>query len=547
MGEQPWGRDASVAGHRHGAAYSLGLLFCAFVLLSHTAPALAQYIGLPTVFNGPIPAAPAPTGASGEPTVTGPSPPWLLTPSLTLGETYTDNVTLAPPGHARSDLITTISPGLNLVGQTAHVNLAVTYDPQLLLFALGTSSPVLQQQLLGTGKIEVYPQEVFVDGSASISQAYVSNAGAFAPTNLTTNNNLQTVDAVNLSPYILHHLGSYADTETRYRFSLVSTGGTEGTGAGAVGIGTQTTNQFISTIKGGDYFGSLGWTLTSSYTQTSGLSTITGVAGNASSIDELERLDVSYPVYERVSAIGSLGYERIKDPTLTMQPSGLLWDIGLQYDPSPFVSVSASYGHHPIGTDYAFSARYDVSAQTHLNASYSQTVQTTQSLIAANLNGFVVGPGGVLINPKTGLPAFPGFGPGVIPFSLTNGSFLDKRFELDAAATRGRNTYSLTAYHDHQSDQIGRSNTQVIGGSFTWSRQMWPNLTANLGASYANIGFLDGTGRVDNYYTAGANLAYTLSRTASVQLSLTRSDRESNQKQNSVVDDLITVSLQKQF
>jgi uncharacterized protein (PEP-CTERM system associated) len=188
-----------------------------------------------------------------------------------------------------------------------------------------------------------------------------------------------------------------------------------------------------------------------------------------------------------------------------------------------------------------------VGAQTHLNASYSQTVQTTQSLIAANLNGLIIGPGGVLINPKTGLPASPGFGPGVIPFSLTNNSFLDKRFELDATATRGRNTYTVTAYHDRQSDQVGQSNTQGIGGALAWTRQLWPNLTSNLGASYERISFLDASGRKDNYYSASAGLTYTLSRTASVQFSLLRSDTQSNQKQSNVVDDLVTLSLTKQF
>ena len=443
MGEKPRGQDGAGGGCWPTSAYSVGILLCAIVLLICNAPALAQYIGQPTVFNGPIPAAPAATGAGSEPSTAAPGLAWVFTPSLTLSETYTDNVNLAPPGQARSDFVTTISPSLNLVGQSAHVNLALTYDPQLLLFALGTSSPVLQQQLLGTGKVEIIPHEVFVDGSASIGQAYVNTAGAFAPTNVTTNNNLQTVEAVNFSPYIDHHLGNYADTETRYRYSLVSTG--------AAGIGSQSTNQLVSTIKGGDYFGLLGLTLTSSYTKTSGLSTTTGVVGNASNLDELERLDVVYPVYDRVSVTSSIGYEKIKDPTLIKQPSGVLWDLGLRYDPSPFTSVSVSYGHHPIGTDFAFSAKYDVSAQLHLNASYSQTVQTAQSLIAANLNGLVVGPGGVLINPKTGLPATPGnqpFGPGVVPFSLTNGSFLDKRFELDATATRGRNTYSVTAYDD---------------------------------------------------------------------------------------------------
>lgn len=542
MGEEPQGRDGSRGGHWHAGGYRFGLLFCALALLGYTPPALAQYISQPTVFNNPLPAGPAPTGAAGEPTGTGPVPPWLLTPSLALSETYTDNVDLAPPGHARSDLVTTIAPTLNLLGQTARANVALTYDPQLLLFALGSSSPVLQQQLLGTGKVEVVPQELFIDGSASIAQAYVNIAGAFAPTNITTNNNLQTVEAVNFSPYILHHLGSYADSETRYRFGLVSTG--------AAGIGTQTTNELVSTITGGDFFGPLGLKLTSNYTRTEGLSTTMGVAGNATDIDASERLDVSYPIYERVSATGSIGYEHIKDPTLTIKPSGVLWDIGLRYDPSPYASVSVSYGHHPIGTDFAFNARYDVGAQTHLVASYSQSVQTTQSLIAANLNGLVVGPGGVLINPKTGLPASPSnppFGPGVVPFSLTNGSFVDKRFELDASATRGRNTYSLTAYHDRQSNQVGQSNTQAIGGTLGWIRQVWPNLTSDLNASYARITFLDASGRNDSYYAVSASLVYALSRTASVQLSLVRSDRQSNERQNSVVDDLITLSLQKQF
>lgn len=105
----------------------------------------------------------------------------------------------------------------------------------------------------------------------------------------------------------------------------------------------------------------------------------------------------------------------------------------------------------------------------------------------------------------------------------------------------------MTAYDDRQSDQVGQSNTQAIGGTFGWIRQLWPNLTSNLSAGYARIGYLDGTGRTDNYYVASGSLAYTLSRTATVQLSLVRSDTQSNQKQNSLVDDLVTLSLQKQF
>ena len=44
-----------------------------------------------------------------------------------------------------------------------------------------------------------------------------------APTTLTTNGNLQTAYTENLSPYVRQHLGSYADSESRYVFSSVTT------------------------------------------------------------------------------------------------------------------------------------------------------------------------------------------------------------------------------------------------------------------------------------------------------------------------------------
>src|SRR5215470_7341054 len=120
-------------------SYGIGLLLYTFALLGYNAEAIAQYIGQPAVINGPIPTAPVLAPAGGAPT--GPTPPWLFTPSITIAETYTDNFNLDPPGQARTDLITTISPSLSVVGHTARVNLAFTYNPQLLLFALGTSSP----------------------------------------------------------------------------------------------------------------------------------------------------------------------------------------------------------------------------------------------------------------------------------------------------------------------------------------------------------------------------------------------------------------------
>src|SRR5579859_7500501 len=108
MGVQPGRRGAQARKYGLGS-YSVGVLFASAVL-SMNGAAKAQYIGQPTVFNGPIAPAPAPTNADNGPV--GPVPQWLFTPAVTVGETVTDNVNLAPPAQARADLVTTLSPSL---------------------------------------------------------------------------------------------------------------------------------------------------------------------------------------------------------------------------------------------------------------------------------------------------------------------------------------------------------------------------------------------------------------------------------------------------
>jgi uncharacterized protein (PEP-CTERM system associated) len=502
--------------------------------------AAAQYL-----YNPPTPAttaatAPITTGAAQAAT----PPAWQVLPSLGVGESFTDNVNLSPPGQTQSDLITAVTPGLEVIGQTARLQTTVNFDPQILFFALGSSPPLFQPNLTGTAHAEVVPDTFFFDSSASISQQFVNLSAPVAPTTLTTSNNLQTTTALNASPYLDHHFGDYADTETRYRFSYTTAGGNAE--VGGTTIAPETYNEFSQTIKGGDYFGTLGWTLTGDYNRTSGLTGLNGISGGTTGSDTYVTLDLSYPIYERLSATGMIGWEHLVNSTITTQSDGPIWNIGLRYDPSPYFSVSGTVGQRYGGTDYTFNLKYDVGPETHVNASYTQTVTTTQQLLANNVNGFIIGPNGLIINPQTGLPVAPGSLP-LTTLGLSNGSYLDKHFEIDATATRERNTYNFTTYIDSQSEQVQASNTQSFAGTASWTRQLWPDLTSTLGASYTRVNFLDGSGRADNYYFANAGLTYSLSATASVSLTYVRSDRRSNEPGDDLLDDLVTLSVTKRF
>ena len=240
----------------------------------------------------------------------------------------------------------------------------------------------------------------------------------------------------------------------------------------------------------------------------------------------------------------------------------MIWDVGLTYQPNQLVATTLTYGERFGRTDIEFNATYNLDPQLLLNAIYTQTIQTGQSLIAGSTNGngtTTTGPGG------TTTPPTPGTNPGATPgsigtgpsFGLSSGAFLSKTAEAAATLIKERNTYNATLYESKVSGNTVVSTTtttaatvtanRVFGGVFNWSHKLREDLAATTGAGYYRTLFLDGTGRRDNVYTLSVGLTYNLSRTAIATLSLSRSDQRSNIQSDSLLDDIIMATIQKQF
>ena len=514
----------------------------------------------PGAFGAPPPIAGAATpGAAAAPLAIPAVPPaWLLTPALTLGQTFDDNVNLAPAGSRMWDFITSITPELDLAGNTGRTTVALTYDPQALIFARSSPNAVLQQRLLGTGTATLWPETLFFDASAGIGQTFLRPTAPVGLSTITTSNNLTTTYATNASPYLREHLGSIADSESRYRFTTASTS--------APGIADEQTHELRQTLVSGDAFGRLGGQLTGDFTRLNRGHDPTDPLSGISSKDELARADLHYPVYGAVSIVGGVGWERITDPTLSPQPKGLIWDAGFAYQPNPLVAVSLTYGRRFSTTDIEFNGTYNLDPALRLSAIYTQTVQTSLSQIAGTTNQ-------TTIDPVTGRPVAAG---GTAPttgtlssFGISSGSFLAKTAELAATLIEDRNTYSATltetTQHATSATQLnaalslgGQSQIlatsaslvtaqRIVGGGLTWARQMWPDLTTTAGASYYRTTFLDGSGRNDNTYALSLAFTYLLSRTASATLSLSRLDLRSNIAVDSLVDNTVTATIRKQF
>lgn len=499
-------------------------------LVGPPAPAGAPYINN---------AVPAPAGL----TPTNNAPSFRVSTSVTVGESYNDNVNLAPEGSARSDYITSIQPNFSAVDQGARINFGLTYDPQFLYYAAGTESSRVQQNLLGAGTAEIYPETLFVDANASIDQQFLSSSGPIGPSTQAVNGNLQTVQTYGVSPYLRHHFGSYADSESRYRFTSVSVGGNT---TAPIQI-----NEARQTLTSGEDFGRLGWKLTGDSTWYHSGEASGDPLSNRSATDKYARADLNYLIYEGWSALGGIGYETLHDPTLLEQPKGVIWDAGLQYQPAPYAKASFTYGRRFSQSDYEFNGEYDIGPSLKVLSSYTQTYQTGLTLVAANGSQLTLNQNGQLVNSVTGQPATNNpFGRATSsPFGISNQAFIDKRFQTTILATRGRNSYSVTGYEDRESGAsiINNGNAKTFGGTVNWTRQLWRTLASNVGGEYDDITFEDGSGRRDTVYVVNAGLTYNFSPTLTGQLYFLRYARQSNFAQDTLINDILTVSLQKQF
>src|SRR6266436_5948020 len=105
---------------------------------------------------------------------------WIVTPRVSLYESYTSNASLAPDGQDRSDFFSTLA---------------------------------------------LVPELLFVDGAASVQQVPSSGQAPVSASPLAASTNLETVSVYDISPYIKHHFGTFADTELRYTFNQVHSSG----------------------------------------------------------------------------------------------------------------------------------------------------------------------------------------------------------------------------------------------------------------------------------------------------------------------------------
>lgn len=483
---------------------------------------------------------------------------WVVVPTLSVSETYTDNVTLAPPGSQRSDWITQVVPGVSVAATGARLRLSAAYSAQFLNRANeGTTD--LFHQLNARGDAELVQHVLFVDASSTVSQQNTSILGPQADSNVNTTGNRATVRTFLISPYLRHAFGTQAQGEARLTYSTVSTGSSSSLS------NSQSTGINLN-LGSGPSFRLYTWNLTYSkeivdHTQ--------GV-GVASPNVETERITAfgRRLLTPTVAVISTVGYEDNSYLSTGPAPKGISWSTGLEWTPTDRTRLVATTGKRYFGSNRAL----NFSHRTRLTVwslNYTEDVTTTrqQFLVPSNVDtaGLIDSlfistfPDPVLRRAavqtfitQNGLPASLS-----VPVNfLTDVPFVVKGWRGSVGILGIRNTLLADVFTQTRESTGGTvagggdfalgSTSKSSGLSLVWTSRLSNQLASNLTAGYTRNEF-PSLNREDNVKFVRFNLTKQFQPRLSGSLDYRWLQNDSNQGGAGFTENAVTAAVSMRF
>ncbi len=421
------------------------------------------------------------------------APLWLISPRISGSVEFTDNVRNAQSGGRVADVITTVSPGIYIGGDSPRLTANLDYQPSIQRYFAAPDLNHIDQNLFLEAVARLIPDDTLdLDASASASQS--SRDGSFGglPTNDLTANNRVASYAGDLSPVMRTHFDSVGDNELRYTIgetlfrgntSITDTGVTGTTGGSNVtlAIGDATYQELRDTLDSGDAGKFVSNSLKLDGQQTS---VTNGVGSNRQTlaIDELR-----FHLRSNFALVGAGGWQTIDYETRQVSNlNGPTWYGGIVYEPNQDSELTLNYGRRDGSNSFLGNLRYSITPLTTLYADYSQSTSTPQQVLLGNLNGAVLGPNGTTVSATTGLP-----------LSLTNNELslqndIDRlrNYSASIVTQLATDRFVLSVNHEELTSLTGLGpSDQYSGVSANWSRSLNELNTLYFLTSYYARGF----------------------------------------------------------
>lgn len=432
---------------------------------------------------------------------------WEVTYSVGAFATFTDNVNLVPSDIKNSALIFTLQPGISIRGTSSRIyggldaSVDLNFQEVFGNNRLNTKEGLIPAlNLLGTTTIELAPDLLFVDASASVTQQ-TGNIGDASSLSQFVNANRSPTGAFRVSPYVPVHLGSYADAELRYTFGASLRGDRD---FNDLNVFNQSFDNFFNTVgltvRSGSRTSQYGpWTF-----QTFGSMQTRSDQDNIN--QAVVRLDWAYPLTHRLFLLAGAGWQVRDDGVSANDINAPIWALGARWAPHPDLDLTATYGQLDDRSNIYANLRYRIGPRTNMFVNFTEGLSTSGAEIVSNTAFLQIDPAtGQFINNRTGAvfnPRFPG--------SFNNNSQFFRNFTAGITHSRGPNVFRVNASAFQQEPQGTDQSEERFLVSASWSRQLNLRTNATLFGSYQRSNLRD---RDDNTYSVSLNLTYDLYRT----------------------------------
>ncbi len=430
---------------------------------------------------------------------------WVVTPSLRLTETYTDNVFLSPDGLQQSDWITEVLPGISVRGSGPRLRLDAFYEPQIVYYLDTERDEKVFHRGNAVGTLELANQLLFLEAGARVDQYDVSLQGPLTTSNVNISGNRATAATTYVTPYILRDIGSAARAEARFTYSAWESDENQ------PALPDNTAQRVYLRLTNGPAYRVLTWDV--------------AYSGESIKYETQQQTDSEeFMVSARrliTSTVGLLvhaGYERY-DTGLGGPVEDPRYGAGFDWTPTPRTRLAATAGQRLGDETYSFELRHRTRL-TSWNVTYTEDVTTareqfflpaTQSTASALEQTFLTRYPDPVARQKAvqefiaqmGLP--PSLGSPINFFS--DQLFRQNRWLAMASLQGSRNTLVATAFWELRKelaagspvgDFVVSGSIRMSGGSLAWASRLTARNTWNFDVGRHRTEFLD-SGGVDDF------------------------------------------------
>ena len=444
---------------------------------------------------------------------------WTFRPSMSLTETSTDNVLLAP-SRAEGDVLTSLEPGLSVTGRTRRLKVSTYYRMQSRNYWDHSELNDVTHFLGANSTFEVVRNNLFVDGFASLFPTHQNTFGRLSNRN-SRNVGENQVDVSNygVTPRFQYRLGSIADFRASLRYTKTDTGTIANNISQVAGSSTgYEQNVRLSSIPHADR---LDWFVSYERQREVGES---GISNNST----FERSDVgaNFKLNRFFTLTSTVGYEQNDSSGGGSNSSGATWSLGGIVTPSPRTKIGGRFAHRAFGDTKSFDFSYRL-RRVIINGTYTEELRTSAQLLRQQR---VFQTQDVFGNPIANPNLDANIPLPINLLGLRNDVFIARTFNANIGFQQQRGLLTLGVFRTEQStagSTVQNADT-LLGTTLNWNHDFGYRLSGGFSADYQTRSNASFAGTQDSVYIS-PYFSYRLGAHLNSRLSYSYAEETSGQ------------------